>query len=74
MRVLSSGKYDDVISWTPDGKAFVVHNQNELVKQVLPLNDFKGVKYSSFTRKVRYQMHYVLFKVGNFLTRSVNTS
>ncbi len=52
MQVLSSGRYDHIISWTPDGLSFVVKKPSLLVSDVLPLY-FKEVKYTSFTRKVR---------------------
>ena len=71
MKVLSSGKYDHVISWIPDGKAFVIHNQDELVEKVLPLFDFKGVKYSSFTRKVCCFEHVIRYWQSPFQYHSV---
>jgi len=51
MQVLSSGRYDHIISWTPDGLSFVVKKPTLLVSDVLPLY-FKEVKYTSFTRKL----------------------
>lgn len=51
MQVLSSGRYDHIISWTPDGLSFVVKKPSLLVSDVLPLY-FKEVKYTSFTRKL----------------------
>ena len=42
---------DDVISWTPNGLSFVVHNPNRLVNELLPL--FFGLtKYRSFRRQL----------------------
>jgi len=31
-----SGKFDDVISWTPHGRAFRIHKPDELLERVLP--------------------------------------
>mmetsp|Transcript_18180 Transcript_18180/g.25622 ORF Transcript_18180/g.25622 Transcript_18180/m.25622 type:complete len:429 (-) Transcript_18180:1399-2685(-) len=39
------------MSWTPDGRVFVIHNKEALVSNVLPLF-FKQGKFASFTRKL----------------------
>lgn len=42
---------EHIISWTPDGKAFKVHDPAEFEKQLLAKN-FKMKKYASFTRQL----------------------
>lgn len=58
MQILASGKYDDIISWTPKGTSFVVRSPKKLVEEVFPLYFRKEqvVKYCSFTRKVRFEI------------------
>ena len=51
MCILDSNAYDDVCSWSPDGKSFVIFDQSDFVDQVLAIH-YKGTKYSSFQRKV----------------------
>eukprot|EP00957_Ditylum_brightwellii_P210571 15365123-Ditylum_brightwellii.AAC.1 len=51
MRVLSMEEYSDVITWLPDGRAFVIISPSKLVSIVIPLF-FKRAKYSSFLRKL----------------------
>lgn len=52
MKLLNCGKHDDIISWTPDNRCFIVYNPHQLVREVLPLYFEKNLKYSSFTRKL----------------------
>jgi hypothetical protein len=52
MKLLECGKYDHIISWSPEGRSFVVHNPALLVKEALPLFFEKPLKYTSFTRKL----------------------
>jgi len=51
MRVLSMEEYSDIITWLPNGRAFVIISPSKLVSTVIPLF-FKKVKYSSFLRKL----------------------
>lgn len=51
MCILNSNTHDDVCSWSPDGKSFVIFDQNDFVRDVLPIY-FKGTKFSSFQRKL----------------------
>lgn len=51
MSVLESKKYDDIISWSLDGKAFIIKRQEEFENIVLP-DCFKLSKFSSFLRKL----------------------
>ena len=51
MSVLESKKYDDIISWSLDGKAFIIKNEEEFENIVLP-HCFKLSKFSSFLRKL----------------------
>lgn len=50
MHVLDCPKYADIISWTPDGKSFVINNPSNLVDTVLRL-EFK-MNYDGFMRKL----------------------
>lgn len=52
MKLLECGKYEHIISWSPEGRSFVVHNPSLLVKEALPLFFEKPLKYTSFTRKL----------------------
>ncbi|KAL7572357.1 hypothetical protein ACA910_021569 [Epithemia clementina (nom. ined.)] len=42
---------DDAFTWHPDGKSFVIVNDDIFVQKVLS-KDFKASKYSSFVRKL----------------------
>ena len=44
-------KYDDIISWLPNGLAFRVHKRDELIKATIP-GFFKQTKYKSFLRQL----------------------
>ena len=50
MQILDCNKFSDIISWTVDGKAFVIKDSNRLEQTVL--SDFKALKFDSFVRKV----------------------
>jgi HSF-type DNA-binding len=41
---------DDVMSWLPHGRAFIVHDVERFVEEILPLH-FNQTKYSSFQRQ-----------------------
>ena len=49
--ILSSPDLKDCISWLPHGRAFKIHNPDEMEEQVLP-RYFRGTKISSFMRQV----------------------
>ncbi len=67
MQAIDCDEYNHIISWTPDGKSFVIHKPMTLVENEdgssLPLiiSDHKekkgggggGPKFKSFLRKVR---------------------
>ena len=61
MYALESGCYDDIMSWSPSGLAFVIMNPSSFEKKVLP-DLFKEAKFSSFDRKVRA----ILSTIGSF--------
>ena len=46
-----TSKWDDVVSWMPDGKAFRVH-QPDVFAETIMRRYFKMSKYTSFTRQV----------------------
>jgi len=58
MHLLNCKKYEDVVSWTYDGKAFIVHKPSSFARKALP-SHFKETKFSSFRRKVRPYAQYV---------------
>jgi hypothetical protein len=51
--VLECGDYNDVISWTPDGNSFTVHDPEAFTAKV-PAAVLREAKFSSFHRKVKY--------------------
>ena len=51
MYALDCGSYDDIMSWTPSGLAFVIIDPVSFEKKVLP-ELFKEAKFASFDRKV----------------------
>ncbi|TDH73245.1 hypothetical protein CCR75_006953 [Bremia lactucae] len=44
---------NDVLRWTPDGRAFEIHDMQEMTARVLP-KYFKHCKYTSFQRQLNY--------------------
>jgi HSF-type DNA-binding len=53
-RILDELEHDgltDVISWLPHGRAFMVHNVDRFVQEILPLH-FNQTKYTSFQRQL----------------------
>lgn len=52
MYALESGCYDEIMSWSPSGLAFVIMNPQSFEKKVLP-DLFKEAKFSSFDRKIK---------------------
>jgi hypothetical protein len=68
MKVLSRREYAHIISWTPSGKAFMIHRPKQFTHQILP-EHFKSAKYSSFTRKLHrwgFMRHYRGDEAGAF--------
>mmetsp|Transcript_28505 Transcript_28505/g.43830 ORF Transcript_28505/g.43830 Transcript_28505/m.43830 type:complete len:446 (-) Transcript_28505:162-1499(-) len=51
MEVLERGDMDDIISWMPHGRAFIVKQPKTFVVEVLP-RFFKQSKFMSFTRQL----------------------
>ncbi len=52
MEMLNNENISDIISWTPDGESFTIHDKKRFSSEVLPFY-FKGqIKFSSFTRRV----------------------
>ena len=43
--------FDDIVSWQPHGRCFVVHKVKEFVDQILP-NYFRQSKFPSFQRQL----------------------
>lgn len=61
-------KFEEVIAWTPSGKAFEIRKPKQFVAEVLP-TFFKNAKYSSFTRKLHrwgFMRHYRGEEAGAF--------
>lgn len=57
--ILESEKYTDIISWTKDGKNFVVLDTNSFTTKILP-NHFKHSNFASFVRQLnKYDFHKV---------------
>ena len=50
MRILDCKAYEDIITWAPDGKSFVVLDAKKFVEHVLTFH-FKEAKFTSFLRK-----------------------
>lgn len=42
---------EHIISWTPDGKSFIIHNMQTFQNYILP-HYFNGIKFDSFQRKL----------------------
>lgn len=51
MKVLSTRRFNNIISWTPDGTAFLILRPKAFSTDILPTY-FKEAKFSSFTRKL----------------------
>lgn len=52
MALLDSMSCEDVITWLPQGRGFVIFDKKKLAEEVLPRH-FQGTKYTSFTRRLR---------------------
>lgn len=49
--LLCSGKYEDIISWQPTGRSFIIYSPKEFVKSVMP-KYFRQTKLRSFQRQL----------------------
>ena len=49
--LLGSGKYEEIISWQPTGRSFIIYNPKEFVKSVMP-KYFRQTKLRSFQRQL----------------------
>jgi len=45
-------KFDDIVSWLPDGSGLKVHKQSDFSEKIMK-EYFKQSKFKSFTRQVR---------------------
>ena len=50
--VISDKESDDIISWLPHGKGFIIHDKNLFGTMILP-RYFDGAKFTSFTRRLK---------------------
>ncbi|KAF4132714.1 HSF-type DNA-binding [Phytophthora infestans] len=53
LRQILDSENTAIIRWTPDGKAFEIHDMNTMMHLVLP-RYFKHSKYTSFQRQLNY--------------------
>ncbi|KAJ3073075.1 kinase-regulated stress-responsive transcription factor skn7 [Podochytrium sp. JEL0797] len=62
---IDTNAFQSLIAWTPNGDSFVVYDQNEFAKEVLPLL-FKHRNFQSFVRQLnKYDFHKVkLTEIG----------
>jgi HSF-type DNA-binding len=68
MKVLSCKEYEQIVCWTPSGKAFTIEKPKAFTSEILP-EHFKTAKYSSFTRKLHrwgFMRHYRGPEAGSF--------
>ncbi len=52
MAMLENESISDIISWLPDGEAFMIHDKKIFSTEVLPMYFHRSIKYSSFTRRM----------------------
>lgn len=52
LSVLNEKDASHIISWTPDGRAFIIQDKTKFCSEILP-NHFNNVKYPSFTRNMK---------------------
>eukprot|EP00804_Cyclotella_cryptica_P008423 CCRYP_003942-RA/>CCRYP_003942-RA protein AED:0.12 eAED:0.12 QI:140/1/1/1/0/0.33/3/674/468 len=50
--IISDPATDDICSWLPHGKGFVIQDKNRFGKEILPVY-FDGTKFTSFTRRLK---------------------
>lgn len=51
MDILSNDQVNDVVTWLPHGKAFIIYKKKKFAAEILP-KFFKQSKFTSFTRKL----------------------
>jgi hypothetical protein len=49
--VLNQKEMQHIVSWTPDGKSFIIHNMETFQNYILP-HYFNNIKFDSFQRKL----------------------
>lgn len=49
---VSNKKYDHIVSWSPDGRGFIIHDRDAFSGVILPLY-FDNGKFESFTRRLK---------------------
>jgi len=54
MSILDNDLYESIISWTPNGMGFTVHDKIAFEEQITPVHFTKRAKFRSFLRKVSY--------------------
>jgi len=52
MEVLDEPRYEHIVSWIDDGKAFCIHQPSKFEQKILPRHFNKASKFSSFSRKL----------------------
>ena len=52
MGILDNKDTSDIVSWLPNGRAFIIHNKTRFASEILPVY-FKEAKYSSFARRMK---------------------
>lgn len=52
LKILSKSDREDIISWTPNGKAFKIHDKDRLMQALSPCYYFEATKYDNFMRKL----------------------
>ncbi|KAJ0396658.1 hypothetical protein ATCC90586_009959 [Pythium insidiosum] len=53
LRCMLDHESDAIIRWTPDGRAFEIHDLERMTESILP-KYFKHAKYTSFQRQLNY--------------------
>jgi len=51
MKIIDSSVYEEIVTWLPHGKAFMITDTDDFVKYVLSVH-YKEAKFSSFQRKL----------------------
>ena len=52
MKILSRSDWNDIISWTPSGLAFRVHDADRLMQVLAPNYYLEATKFDNFRRKL----------------------
>lgn len=60
-KILESREFDDIISWQPNGRSFILHDTQGFVDSVMP-KYFKQSKFRSFQRQLNlYEFERIIF-------------